>query len=232
MSSVIDWLNDNTGAVQAISVAVLALVTAVYAWRTWTISTASDRQAKASVEMTREMREQRLSQDKPILVLDILREKTREAWEWDNQSEQWIDPESGLASRDWRLPPLVIRVYNAGRGAAVQPGVTFFHPPEQYDIRRRGSLLAGEAWEVRLPPTPMSENLKPAPWEIDLREQLGAPTDAWAVALCKDINGKAWASALYVGWKPEGYEIVMGKQTFLAVDNLGERSPLEATAKP
>ena len=54
----IDWLNDNSGAVQAISVAVLAVVTAVYAWRTWSISRATRNQAEATrvlAEATRDM---------------------------------------------------------------------------------------------------------------------------------------------------------------------------------
>ncbi len=53
----IDWLNDNSGAVQAISVIVLAVVTAVYAWRTWAISDATKKQAKASTQMADQTRE-------------------------------------------------------------------------------------------------------------------------------------------------------------------------------
>ena len=53
----IDWLNDNSGAVQAISVIVLAVVTAVYAWRTWAISDATKKQAKASTHMADQTRE-------------------------------------------------------------------------------------------------------------------------------------------------------------------------------
>ena len=53
----IDWLNDNSGAVQAISVIVLAVVTAVYAWRTWAISDATEKQAKASTQMADQTRE-------------------------------------------------------------------------------------------------------------------------------------------------------------------------------
>ncbi len=68
----IDWLNDNTGAVQAISVAVLAVVTAIYAWRTWSISKATEKQAAASVRMTEEMREQRLAEHMPLLLVDLL----------------------------------------------------------------------------------------------------------------------------------------------------------------
>ncbi len=57
----IDWLNDNSGAVQAVSVAVLAFVTASYAWFTR--------------QMVNEMRESRSAQTRPYVVVDI--ENTR-----------------------------------------------------------------------------------------------------------------------------------------------------------
>jgi hypothetical protein len=64
---VIDWLNDNSGAVQAIAVAVLVLVTAVYAGLTWWVARATRRQADASVEMAREMREARHAGVLPVV---------------------------------------------------------------------------------------------------------------------------------------------------------------------
>jgi len=47
----IDWLNDNSGAIQAISVVVLAMVTAVYAGATLVMAWVSRKQAEASVQM-------------------------------------------------------------------------------------------------------------------------------------------------------------------------------------
>ena len=47
----IDWLNDNSGAVQAVSVVILAVVTGIYAWRTWSISNATEKQVEASRKM-------------------------------------------------------------------------------------------------------------------------------------------------------------------------------------
>ena len=72
----IDWLNDNSGAVQAISVGVLAVVTAIYAWRTWSISNATEKQAEASRAMADEMREQRLLTMRPIVLLSPLADET------------------------------------------------------------------------------------------------------------------------------------------------------------
>ena len=65
----IDWLNDNSGAVQAMAVVALVLVTAVYAVLTWGIAAAARRQADASMEMAREAREQRLSGVQALILL-------------------------------------------------------------------------------------------------------------------------------------------------------------------
>ena len=63
----IDWLNDNSGAVQAASAVVLALTfiaVAYYAKQT-------RKQADASVRMAEEMREQVLGAHLPLLVVDL-----------------------------------------------------------------------------------------------------------------------------------------------------------------
>jgi len=56
MDSVIDWLNDNSGAVQAIATATLVVVTAVYAWSTH--------------RMAREMAETRRGSLRPIIGIN------------------------------------------------------------------------------------------------------------------------------------------------------------------
>lgn len=58
----IDWLNDNSGVVQAAATIVLVLITGAYAWRTHVIS-------KANLRMAQEMQEQR--QDDLLPVIDI-----------------------------------------------------------------------------------------------------------------------------------------------------------------
>ncbi len=68
----IDWLNDNSGAIQALSVIVLIMVTGYYAWKTKDIRQATERQADASRDITNEMREQRLAEQIPLLLIDLL----------------------------------------------------------------------------------------------------------------------------------------------------------------
>ena len=61
--TITDW-------VQAISMVVLVVVTGIYAWRTFAISKATEKQANASVKMAEEMREQRLAIYKPHITLE------------------------------------------------------------------------------------------------------------------------------------------------------------------
>jgi len=63
----VDSLNDNSGAVQAIATCILVAITAVYAILTWLISKNAGKQAEASIKMAEEMREQRLALDRPNL---------------------------------------------------------------------------------------------------------------------------------------------------------------------
>lgn len=67
----LDWLNDNSGAVQGMATVVLVLVTAFYAVRTHHISKTARQQAEASVKMAEEMRRTREDSFRP--VLDIQR---------------------------------------------------------------------------------------------------------------------------------------------------------------
>jgi hypothetical protein len=62
----IDWLNSNSGAVQAIATGVLVVVTLAYVMLTAI-------QAKASGKMAKEMREQRLALDRPNLLVGFLK---------------------------------------------------------------------------------------------------------------------------------------------------------------
>jgi len=53
--------------IQVILMGLLVLVTGIYAWRTFSISQATEKQAEASVKMAEEMKEQRYAALKPII---------------------------------------------------------------------------------------------------------------------------------------------------------------------
>ena len=57
--------------IQVILMGLLVLVTGIYAWRTFSISKATEKQAEASVIMARETRDKRYSESLPLLVPTI-----------------------------------------------------------------------------------------------------------------------------------------------------------------
>ena len=67
MDDVVDWLNKNSGAVQAMATAILVVVTAFYVILTWSISKNAGKQAEASVRMAEEMRRSREDGSRPVL---------------------------------------------------------------------------------------------------------------------------------------------------------------------
>lgn len=70
MDDVVDWLNKNSGAVQAIATVVLVLVTAFYVILTWSISKKAGKQAEASMKMAQEMERAREASLRPVLLIE------------------------------------------------------------------------------------------------------------------------------------------------------------------
>ncbi len=64
---IIDWIETNSAAIQAISMLVLVVVTGIYAWGTYVTSKATKEQAEASVRMADEMRKQRYDTVRPVI---------------------------------------------------------------------------------------------------------------------------------------------------------------------
>jgi len=65
----------NSDLIQIILMGLLVIVTGIYAWRTFTISKASKKQADASVKMAKEMKEQRVTASRPVVVQKAVHEK-------------------------------------------------------------------------------------------------------------------------------------------------------------
>jgi hypothetical protein len=68
----IDWLNDNSGAIQAVAVIVLALVTYFYMRSTGRMARAAEEQTKASVAMSNEIAAQGQRSLRPVLDLELV----------------------------------------------------------------------------------------------------------------------------------------------------------------
>jgi hypothetical protein len=125
----IDWLNDNSGAVQALAVLALVLVTALY--------------ASFTRRMVREMREQRLAEGRPDLLIDVAEIRDPEWYLREAQNEKCqaeVEP--------YAFPDVVCRIHNAGRHVAKEVAVTVMNPSNGYNAPRRGFLLPGDTWET------------------------------------------------------------------------------------
>jgi hypothetical protein len=131
MDDLVDWLNKNSGAVQAIATVVLVLVTAFYVILTRSLSKSAAKQADASAKMAEEMREQRLAVSQPLVMPDFL---------------------MGLRIQlEHRL-----RITNGGNGPAIKVNFTIRHPwldsvLDNHKISDSlATLLAGEYHDVEL----------------------------------------------------------------------------------
>ncbi len=65
--------------IQIILMGLLVVITGIYAWRTFSISNATKKQANASMKMAEEMREQRVMASRPLLIQKSVHEK--DIWE-------------------------------------------------------------------------------------------------------------------------------------------------------
>ena len=202
----IDWLNDNSGAVQAVATCTLVVVTVVYAFLTWRISNNATKQAKASVKMAEEMRAQRLDVDRPYLLIEVPRLRDVEWREVGIAEDSEPHPYSAY-------PKLfVCRVFNAGRGPAKEIVATALQTLVAYDKERKDVLAPGDSWDVALR---ASESLayiedafsEPRSRGIDdwMRNQgidspsIGQAYDCGLVVGCTDIHDRPWATYLKFG---------------------------------
>jgi hypothetical protein len=185
----IDWLNDNSGAVQAVAVLALVLITAIYAGFTW--------------RMVNELRRQRLAQDRPDLLIHV-----EVAGDW---HEPRPDDEQSQAKPWLHTYPknLDCHVYNAGRHAAKEVFVTIVHPGVLFKSPRKGFLVPGETWHTGVSADPILEYVSDrvpqglSEWlaaEAEGRqESVGNSYDAGAVVLYCDIHDVPWATYLVLG---------------------------------
>jgi hypothetical protein len=186
----IDWLNDNSGAVQAFAVCALVVVTAAYAWFTW--------------RMSREMREQRLALDRPALLLDIA---NMDKIEWRHSKSE---------SREYTYPKTVVcSIHNAGHHVATEVSIEVRHPGAAFQWGgRKGFLLPGETWEASIDAKAPSEVSSGELQGLDgwLRGQ-GEPagwfhdefTDSGVVVYYSDVHGVRWATyVLFMARRFEG----------------------------
>ncbi len=193
-------------SVQGATTFVLAAATGFYAWRTHDISKATRRQAEASAEMTREVREQRLDEHRPFLLLDL---GVTEPYPIP-ATTSWDFPKS-QPSKDITLmfpKQVTCRVHNAGRGPAKEVALTFLHPHMGYNVQRKGFLLPDEDWTSTVsvvgPLEAALADLSPVGLREWLEKQGAGPdkiADAYDAALVvgyRGFDGHPWGTYLTV----------------------------------
>lgn len=161
------------------------------------------RQAAASVRMAEEMREQRLGEDRPHLLID-LKETGPAMAEVDFEKKETILDSCPLS--------LELKIQNVGRGPAKDVVATAVHHRRVFYIERRGYLLRGESWEFHLslavlfgsmldscPPRALKDWLADRQIypQTPIRSPLGVVVEYW------DIHERAWVAYLELEYESE-----------------------------
>ena len=174
----IDWLNDNSGAVQALAAVVIVATLLVVLYQ----AVQTRKQADATELTVEEMREQRLSGDRPLLLVDLL----------DYKGNGKIL--GGASAEECHPTSMSFRITNVGPGPAIQVEMTGLHPNTHYwRSAPKGYLLKGESIEFDAetsiyPPTGrgLSDCLEQCGLGADPRYSLGF------AARFKDAHGRIW----------------------------------------
>ncbi len=128
--TITDWI-------QAISMVILVVITGIYAWRTFAISKATGKQADASVKMAEEMREQRVTASRPVIVQKAVHEKDI----WEGSTQDYFSH---------------FEAYNKGNGPAIEVEISLLdNDKNQIESHRKSFLGVGEP-PIELRPTSLA----------------------------------------------------------------------------
>jgi hypothetical protein len=114
--------------VQIILTIGLLTVTAVYAAST-------EKQAKANIKMAEEMREQRLGEDRPYLLIRL----EGDVIQWDKTNEGKSRPSE-----------FSVTIRNVGKGPAINLWAALWRPMKVYFGDSKGYLASGEEWNTTI----------------------------------------------------------------------------------
>ena len=160
------------------------------------------KQAKASAQMVEEIREQRMAQDEPWLILDIADQKLADYHEWDEQNQTLKHKHTGEEVKPWPLPDCTVRVHNAGRAAAVSVEACYLEAENHYLHSPRGFILQGETCSLELSGFPAFYGRRPL-WREEPLHRLSLSRPGCVLVRYYDVHGRAWASYLGLDWYPE-----------------------------
>ena len=178
---------------------VLILTLGAVLWYAWE----ARKQAKASVKMAEEMREQRLDADRPYLLIEV---PELGAAEWEQLNGGSAAEPDGFAAFPKRM---LYRVYNAGRGPAKEIFTTLLHSLVRFDESKRDVLRPGDSWSVEVEASKARTRLHEAitgeePQGIEdwMKSQgvdspfYGDHFNCGLMVGCSDIHDRRWATYL------------------------------------
>lgn len=186
------------------------------------------RQAQSSIEMTREIREQRLGEAQPILIVDVAAQKLIDYLEWDSERGVVRHRRTGQEIKPWPLPELKLRVHNAGRGPAVSIQGTYYRGDRESSwVSAEGFLLPGDTCDLEITGMETLMKVAPAPWEDELAQKVGRPLPAGVAIVYDDIHQRTWVTYLDLDWDPGDVPLVYPlTQRFYQVQHRGHQTVL------
>jgi hypothetical protein len=125
---------DAAQTIQIIITFVLVLVTVAYVKRTAEIASATREQANASLKMAEEMREQRITSSRPVVIQKPIVETQTEL--------------ATFGSKDWFS---YFEVYNAGNGPAIELEVSLLDKDKNQIASHRITFLRASDLPIRWP---------------------------------------------------------------------------------
>ncbi|MGD9118177.1 MAG: hypothetical protein PVJ08_05510 [Dehalococcoidia bacterium] len=174
---------------------MLGLVTATgfYAWRTHA--------------MSEEMREQRLSEARPYLLLRL-----------EGDVIQWDKGEDGkLSDRDF---PITIR--NVGKGPAINLWASLWSPEEDYFGDSKGYLAPEEEWQVTISRAAIdlvTAGIIKEKWLPELKKSIKKKYPGVIAVKYNDVHHRTWVSYLCLERHDVEAFVMEGEQNILELKN-------------
>jgi len=174
----------------------LVTVTSVYAW-------SASRQANASVKMAEEMKELRLSEAQPYLLLRL----KDEAIQWDEIENKRPPNEFGIEIR------------NVGKGPAINIWAALWDARKSFFGNSRGYLAPGENWETSITRTPIMLGNLTAQFLPNLSEIIEQHMPGIIAVSYNDVHKRIYMTYLYLCWHHslDGY-LMEGEQNMAEVN--------------
>jgi len=179
--------------VQTILMIILVSATIFYAYQAKKASDSAKTSAEASAKMAEEMREQRLSEAQPYLVLRLRGEE--------HDTFNWSEPSSPQ-----NFP---VTILNAGQGPAINLYAALWHRHKTYFVAdTKGYLTPREEWQTYISGFNLGIEEEKG-WLPELRELVNPDYPGAISVEYQDVYKRRWVSYLCLERHPEMPQFVV-----------------------